>query len=77
MITVIRTDPNKFGTTMEKLKVLEKMLQKIEGTVLEGAIFKVFKKIYLSASVFQHDSNPFFFFFFFFPCPPELVRAAV
>jgi len=41
MIALVRTDPAKFGASEEKLKLLEKMLQKIEGTVLEGAIFKV------------------------------------
>ena len=41
MIALVRTEPAKFGTSEEKLKLLEKMLQKIEGTVLEKAIFKV------------------------------------
>lgn len=70
MIALVRTDPAKFGTSEDKLKLLEKMLQKIEGTVLEGAIFKV-------RFLFSFFLSPTPFFIFSHLHQIELVRAAV
>ena len=41
MIGVVANDPARFGVEENKLRMVTRMLQTIEGTVLDGQIFEV------------------------------------
>jgi len=41
MIALIRNDPSRFEAEEGKLRLVEKMLQRIEGRVLDGSIYQV------------------------------------
>ena len=41
MIGIVAGDPARFGVEENKLRMVTRMLQTIEGTVLDGQIFEV------------------------------------